>query len=392
MASRSGGDIRMVSDSFDDAANLTRLDGFALGDGARQPAADGRDRALWPDREPDRRTLRDRGRVWHRRAFGLRRGQGAALRRAAALLGGLALAGCAQARSEAPLPAQPTVVSLNPCSDAVLAEVADPGRILALSSFSRDHSSSSMDVAVARRFRAVSGSAEEVLALRPDVVIAGSFLAPALRNALHDSGIALIELPVATDIDQSEAQVRQIARIVGEPQRGDDLVRRIERALAKAAPPAGTRPISAVVWESGGIVAGDATLVADLLRRTGFANASALRGLGQADYLPLEAIVADPPPVIFVAGNSRAREDRLLDHPALAGLTQSRRVQFDPSLLWCGGPTIARAAARLAGVRRVLREDGARASTGSARAEVAIGQSPPGLSLSKAKRRRAEHR
>ena len=52
--------------------------------------------------------------------------------------------------------------------------------------------------------------------------------------------------------------------------------------------------------------------------------------------------------VIFAAGTHAANEDRMLSHPALAGLTQTRRERLDPALLWCGGPTIPRLAERLA--------------------------------------------
>ena len=62
-----------------------------------------------------------------------------------ALVAGLVLASCTQA-PVGPAPGQhPTVVSLNPCSDAVLVEVADPAQILAISSFSHNPASSSMD-------------------------------------------------------------------------------------------------------------------------------------------------------------------------------------------------------------------------------------------------------
>ena len=84
-------------------------------------------------------------------------------------LGFLALAGCAAS----PPPAareRPTIVSLNPCTDAILAIVADPAQLLAISHYSQDPRSSSMDVAKARRFRATGGTAEEVVALAPDVV------------------------------------------------------------------------------------------------------------------------------------------------------------------------------------------------------------------------------
>lgn len=278
------------------------------------------------------------------------------MRLLAALFGSAALAACSQVPAISPESERPTIVSLNPCSDAVLVEVADPEQILALSSYSSDPASSSMDVAVARRFRAVAGSVEEVIALRPDVVIAGSFLPPATTAALEKAGLVLVRMPIAMNVAESKEQLRRIARLAGRPEQGEALVARIESALVSAAPSRGTPPVSAVVWQSGGIVPGDGTLIADLLRRTGFSNFSASRGMVQADYLPLENILANPPQVIFVAGDLQSEEDRLLRHPALAQLDGTDKARFDASLLWCGGPTIIRAAQRLAEVRRAVAE------------------------------------
>ena len=91
------------------------------------------------------------------------------------------LAACA---SPTRTPTPTTIVSLNPCTDAILAEVADPAQIAALSSYSSDPAASSMDVAVAQRFRSVSGAVEEVAALRPALVIGSTFTPPATRSAL----------------------------------------------------------------------------------------------------------------------------------------------------------------------------------------------------------------
>lgn len=258
----------------------------------------------------------------------------------------------------APMPsgrgARPAIVSLNPCTDAILAEVADPDQLRSLSAWSSDPASSSMDVALARRFPANSGTVEEVAALRPDVVVSGTFTSPATRTALARLGVPLVELPIAATVPESIAQIRQLARLTGHPARGEALVARIEAALSAAAPSPLQSPASAIVWQSGGIVPGDNTLIADLLRRTGFVSLSAARGLRQADYLPLEQMLADPPRVILAAGDGRSDEDRLLSHAALGALPGTVRVPLDPSLLWCGGPTIIRAAARLAQVRRVI--------------------------------------
>ena len=99
------------------------------------------------------------------------------MKRAAVLLAAM-LCGCAQ--PSAPNPGvRPTIVSLNPCADAILAEVAAPGQLLAVSHFSHDPRASSMPLVEARRYRIAGGTGEEVLALQPDVGVAGTFLPPA---------------------------------------------------------------------------------------------------------------------------------------------------------------------------------------------------------------------
>jgi iron complex transport system substrate-binding protein len=68
----------------------------------------------------------------------------------------------------------------------------------------------------------------------------------------------------------------------------------------------------------------------------------------------LERLLADPPQLILVAGSLHAQEDRLLAHPALAALKDTRRAALNPALLWCGGPTIIPAVQRLKVVRTAV--------------------------------------
>lgn len=274
------------------------------------------------------------------------------VKRLAALLV-LAMAACSPAPAREAGQRRPTIVSLNPCTDAILAEVADPAQLLAISSYSHDPAASSMDLSVARHFPATSGSVEELLALRPDLVVGATFISPATVSALDRLGLRLERIGIARTVDESKAQVRQLAALAGHPERGEALVARIDAALAQAMPSPGP-PVSALVWQAGGIVPGPDTLIAELLARTGFSNAVAARGLGQADLLSLEQVLADPPQLIFAAGSALGNEDRMLAHPALAALTGTRREPLDPALLWCGGPSIVRTANRLGAVRRSL--------------------------------------
>lgn len=279
---------------------------------------------------------------------------------ALALAGPVAvLAGCgggdaADAPGSAKAGGHPTIVSLNPCTDAILAEVTGPGQLLAISNYSHDPESSSMPMEAARRFRAVSGSVEEVARIGPRVVVASAFLDPASEAAFRRLGFELVKVPIASDLLAAREQVRQLARLAGHPERGERLVQRIDAAVARNAPPAGMRQIPALVWESGGLVAGDRTLIVDMMEHTGFTNIAGARGLSQADYLPLEHVLADPPRVVFAVGDPLAEEDRMLHHPALSALTSTRRFLLSRSILWCGGPTIPRALDELAAARRAL--------------------------------------
>lgn len=244
----------------------------------------------------------------------------------------------------------PQIVSLNPCIDAVLLEVADPSQVLAISQLSHDPRSSSIEPETARRFEAVSGTVEEVVALDPDLVLAGSFLAPSTREALNDLHYRAETFGIANKLSESHAQIRALARLAGHAGRGEALIGRIDAAIEQNAPPAGHRPIAAVLWQPGEIVPGEATLVSELMRRTGFASHSEALGMGQGDYLPLEVLLAHPPELLLIAGDARAQH-----HPALARLTGTRIERLDPSLLFCAGPTIIRTVTRLAAIRRAMR-------------------------------------
>ena len=241
---------------------------------------------------------------------------------------------------------RPRIVSLNPCTDAILVEIAGPEQLLAVSHYSHDPRASSMNVADARRFAATGGTVEEVVALDPDLVVAGAFLPPATRAALNRLGIRVETFGIADSVAESVAQVRDIAALAGHASAGEALAREMEDAVI-AAEPGGTQPpVRTILWQPGGIVPGENALVSELMRRTGFSSYSAQQGMGQADYLPLERLLADPPDLVLVAG-----QERMQRHPALAKLDRMQRASFDPALLYCGGPTIVRAAERLQAIR-----------------------------------------
>jgi iron complex transport system substrate-binding protein len=253
--------------------------------------------------------------------------------------------------SAAPVPA-PRIVSINPCIDAVLMHVANPSQIAGISHYSQDPRATSIPLAQALRFKATSGTAEEVVALAPDVVMSGPHVAPSTVAALKRMRIRLVQYPVPDSVAESEDQVRDIARIAGHAPRGEALANRI----AAAARPVAAPRVPALIWQSGGLVPGAGTLPDELLARAGFRNMSAVYGLKKWDVLPLEYLIARPPRILLSAGAAEVGEDRLTAHRAVRRLAQRIAVAPYPArLMNCGGPTIVAAMARLRQVRKGIR-------------------------------------
>jgi iron complex transport system substrate-binding protein len=276
------------------------------------------------------------------------------LRRRAAIAAAFVLlaAGGAQARPQ-------RIVSLNPCLDAIVLQVADRDQIAAVSHYSHEPASTSSG-AYGLSFPYTYETAEEIVALRPDLVLTARHSSPATRAALKRLGVHAELFGVPMSVEDSLAQVRQVANAVGHPERGEALVARIRQALAEAAPPPGAKPLTAVTYQSGGFATAPGTMMDEMMRRTGFVNAAGRYGLKRTGDIPLERLIADPPDVLLAGqGHPGAPTwaDRVLRHPALAAVgPRMHRASFPQNLTFCGGPVLIDAAHMLAQARRAALE------------------------------------
>lgn len=269
------------------------------------------------------------------------------MRRAALLC--LTLAGCA-----AQPPRGGGIVSTNPCADAMLVELVPPQRIAAISHYSQDAAASSIPMEVAHRFRTTHGTAEEVVTMRPELVIASSFTSPATREAYARAGLKTVYLDSPVTVEASKAQVTELAAILNVPEAGQAMNARIDRALT-AATWQGPQ-IPALIWIGGNLVSGGGNLLDEMMTRAGFSDHAAHYGLQFTGYLPIEHVIVDPPRVMLVpdepgrAASSRAAQLRAR---ALAHLGHKvEQARFARELVNCGGPVIAKAMTRLAEIRR----------------------------------------
>jgi iron complex transport system substrate-binding protein len=232
-----------------------------------------------------------------------------------------------------------SIVSNNPCVDAILAEIATPGQIGAVSLYSHDPDSASAPLDWARNLPALGTSAEEIIAAKPRLVLTGNLASSGTNAALARAGIQTLSFGVPATVADSVTQIRQVAAAIGRKEAGEQLVHRIVAAIGTAA----IVSRSAVIWQNGGFVAGKGTLQDNLLARAGYRNASDTYGLKQWDILPLETLIRKPPDVIFMPLSAKGEDARALvaRRRVLAHLNgKIRLVNFPDKLLFCGGPTI----------------------------------------------------
>ncbi len=263
------------------------------------------------------------------------------------------LGGCSQEQppSAAP-PVKPLhIVSMSPCIDAILKEIADPAQIAAISHYSQDPRATSVDIKWAKRFKALSYNVEEVIAENPDLVIATEPVPVQTSAALNRAGIPLVSLAIPTSIEQSKGQITRLAQTIGRPDQAAILNAKIDVAVMRARPAPGPA-MSALIWSGGGLVPGEGTLADEMLAVAGYRNSSAEYGLQQWGILPLEPILASPPDTIFSALQDGDR-DRILSHPVMHAASRHIRMAYYPGwMLNCGGPTIIAALDQLSAAQR----------------------------------------
>ena len=153
-----------------------------------------------------------------------------------------------------------------------------------LSRYSRD-AWQSFAAGDARRYPILSGGAEDVLVLKPDVVVASLFDKRSTRELLKAQGLHLAEFSVPRNLDEVKAQIRRDGRN-HRPSRSRRGGNRPARCRDGAGAP-GRRPTSIIrvlPLSRRGWVSGRDSLVSSLLSETGLFNAAGELGVTSGGY------------------------------------------------------------------------------------------------------------
>lgn len=244
------------------------------------------------------------------------------------------------------------VASMNLCTDSMLFELADPEQIISVTALSRDPDVSYF----AARSHAVNvnrGLAEEVIALRPDLILTGAHTANNANELLRRLGFNILTFEPALDLDTFRASFRRLGTALGASAKARRLLasmdRRIEQSKLRAPTP---RP-TAIIYRPNGFSPGYRSLANDMLIAAGFRNLARDFGIEHGGFVPLEKLVVAAPHFVLLDANPTAAPalaDAILIHPALLQRRDAehlRRIEIAEKYWTCGGTFIAEAIERL---------------------------------------------
>jgi len=245
------------------------------------------------------------------------------------------------------------IVSLNLCTDQLLLDLVEPERIAGVSYLATDPTLSA-DAVRLEPFKKLKGTAEEVLALHPDLVIAGEYTTGATVDLLRRLGQKVVIVPMAVDFDGMRATLRQVAAAVGEVSRGEEVLRTFDDRLHAVRSTVQSRP-TAIAYQVGSFVSGPESLLDAALTAAGYHNMARDLALGAGGRLPLEQLVTTPPDLLVLANAPNDFRTVLADnlrHPALQQLMHKRPSVHLPMPYWmCATPKIADAVEILASMK-----------------------------------------
>lgn len=254
--------------------------------------------------------------------------------------------------------AAPRIVSMNICTDQLLLAIADPAQIVGLSRFSGNPTQWAGEKA--RKFPVLSGGAEDILMLKPDVVAASDFDKRSTRELLKANGQNLVEFPIPRTLDDVRAQIRRMGDLAGHPERAAAEIARFDAAISGAKQAVAGKRFRMLPLSRRGWVAGRDSFVGAILAEAGLVSAAGELGIGFGGFVSMEEIIRLKPDFLVVSdAGERAEDDgrAFLLHPALERFyPRSKRIVIPERMTECGGVYLADALNALsAELKRVTR-------------------------------------
>ncbi len=243
------------------------------------------------------------------------------------------------------------VVSINLCTDQLAMLVAEPGQLLSVSSLALDRNSSVM-VEQAKNYLINHAKAEEVIRLKPDLVLAGIYTSKNTISLLKRLGVRVELFAPDSGFDTIREKILRLGLVLDQEDRAKQIVHVFDMRLSEIEEQQPKERKVLADYEPNSFTGGVGTLAHSMIKAAGFLHLGEELGLvGSTVKMPLETLIRNNPDYIMTwsqwsGGQARATE--VLGHPALdAWFGPERRITVDTAHWICGGPFTLDAVAAL---------------------------------------------
>lgn len=234
----------------------------------------------------------------------------------------------------------PRVASINVCADQLILALAKPEQILSLTNLSLDPAAS-VHYDSAQDYPSNKGLVEELLPLKPDLVIAGQYTNSNTLSLLKTTNLRFEILPIPDSLDAVFENITTVARWLGRKAAGEEILASLKARLA-ALPEAGESPPRAAIYDPNGYTVGRNSMRGQMLELAGWRNVATERGIESYGSLPLETLLKLAPDALISSPYSAgtwSRAQALNSHPALTARGLDSKVINVPSAMTiCSGP------------------------------------------------------
>lgn len=244
-------------------------------------------------------------------------------------------------------PARPhRIVSMNLCTDELLMRIVEPSRIAAITHLSQQPINAPLGLdAIASKLPVNHGLAEEVIALKPDLILAGSFTTTTATDLLRRLGYTVITFAPENSFEDMRANIRKLGAATGDEASAEQVIAEFDARLSKlqARIPDSSRPIFADIGVNN-FITGHGTLYAHVVNAAGYQTLGQALGFSGYRNVPLEQILSVRPALMSVATpwtRPPSMSTMALSHPALRAMTaRTPQVEIPERYTTCGAPSV----------------------------------------------------
>lgn len=188
--------------------------------------------------------------------------------------------------------------------DEITFRLVEASRIVAVGQSTADPTLSNVADLAGQVPLKVGRNAEQVIAAKPDLVIATPFSNKDLLKQLQDAGLTVAVTDLVDSIEGHAENIRLLAYMYGEEQKGEELVKEVSDKLAQldSIVAKQTKKPRVLLLQNNAFVSGEGSTGDGIIKRAGAINVAAESGISGTKQISLESIIKLNPDYIIIPG------------------------------------------------------------------------------------------